>query len=201
MQRRLILTSPLWLAGCGSLLPTQKYIPQVQWPLQPVPLVNNPPNPNGPILLVRDLAAAPGLNEQGLRSLRADGSLDVAFYNRWAVSPADAATAALTAWAQASGAFSAVVNTGSRLTPAFIVEGTLTEFVADLAAGQARAVLSLVVIANADSLTAKPHPLAQQTITGTAPLHGDDAPAEVAAMQAALANALAQAVSLLRRLA
>ncbi len=201
MQRRLILTSPLWLAGCGSLLPTQKYVPPVEWPLQPAPLVNNPPNPNGPILLVRDLAAAPGLNEQGLRSLRTDGSLDVAYYNRWAVSPADAATASLTAWAQASGAFSAVVNTGSRLTPAFIVEGELTEFVADLGSGQARAVLSLVVIANADSLAAKPHPLAQQTITGTAPLHSGDSAAEVAALQGALANSLGQAVSLLTKLA
>ncbi|MDE8349966.1 MAG: ABC-type transport auxiliary lipoprotein family protein [Acidocella sp.] len=201
MQRRLILMAPLWLAGCGSLLPTQKYVRQVNWPLQPSPPVSNPPNPNGPILLVRDLAAGPGLNEQGLRTLRPDGSLDVAYYNRWAVAPADAATAALTAWAAASGAFSAVVNTGTRLTPALIVEGELTEFVADPTAGQARAVLTLVVIANNPGPIGKSHPLAQQLITGTAPLHSTDAKAEVVAMQAALANALGQAVRLLVKFA
>ncbi|MDR3521322.1 MAG: ABC-type transport auxiliary lipoprotein family protein [Acidocella sp.] len=201
MQRRLILTAPLWLAGCGSLLPAQKYVPQVNWPLQPAPPANNPPNPHGPILLVRDLAAGPGLNQQGLQTLQPDGSLDIAYYNRWAVEPADAATAALTAWAEASGAFSAVVNTGTRLTAQLIVEGEFTEFVADPAAGQARAVLTLVVIANNPGLTAKPHPLAQQRITGTAPLHSNDAAAEVAALQAALANALVQAVSLVVRFA
>ncbi|OYV34131.1 MAG: hypothetical protein B7Z80_22055 [Rhodospirillales bacterium 20-64-7] len=201
MQRRLILTATLWLAGCGSLLPAQKYVPQVNWPLQPAPPILNSPNPNGPVLLVRDLAAGPGLQEQGLQTLRSDGSLDIAYYNRWAVAPADAATAALTAWAEASGIFSAVVNTGTRLTPKLIVEGEFTEFVADLANGQARAVLTLVVIANSDSLIAKSRPLTQQRIIGTAPLHGTDAPAEVMALQAALANALTQAVGLLTRLA
>lgn len=201
MRRRLILTAPILLAGCGSLLPAQKYVPQVNWPLQPAPPTVNPPNPHGPVLLVRDLAAGPGLQAQGLQTLRADGSLNIAYYNRWAVEPADAATAALTAWAEASGVFSVVVGTGTRLTPKLIVEGELTEFVADLATSQARAVLTLVVIANSDSLTAKSHPLAQQRIIGTAPLHGNDAPAEVAALQAALANALTQAVSLLTRFA
>jgi ABC-type uncharacterized transport system auxiliary subunit len=199
MHRRLILTAPLVLAACSSLLPAQKYVPQVDWPLAPPPPNWQAANPSGQVLLVRDLAAGPGLDDQGLQSLRADGSLDISYYNHWAVPPADAATAALTNWAEASGAFSAVVGTGTRLTPGLIVEGTLTEFVADLSAGQARAVLTLVVISNSSSITAKSHPLAQQRISGTAPLSGNDASAQVAAERAALADALGQAVRLLTK--
>jgi cholesterol transport system auxiliary component len=199
MRRRLMLTAPLLLAGCGSVLPAQKYVPQVDWPLNPQPPNWQAANPAGPVLLVRDLAAGPGLDEQGLQSLRADGSLDISYYNHWAVPPADAATAALTNWAEASGAFSAVVGTGTRLSPGLIVEGTLTEFVADLPAGQARAVLTLVIIGNSGGITAKSRPLAQQRITGTAPLSGSDAGAQVAAERAALADALGQAVALLAK--
>jgi cholesterol transport system auxiliary component len=196
-RRRLVLTAPLVLASCGSVLPAQKYVPQVDWPLDPQPPKWQAASPGGPVLLVRDLAAGPGLDDQGLQSLRADGSLDISYYNHWAVPPADAATAALTNWAEASGAFSAVVGTGTRLTPGLIVEGTLTEFVADLSTGQARAVLTLVVIGNSGSIAAKSLPLAQRRIAGTAPLSGNDASAQVAAERAALADALGLAVALL----
>jgi cholesterol transport system auxiliary component len=199
MRRRLMLTAPLVLAGCSSVLPAQKYVPQVDWPLDPQPPNWQAANPGGRVLLVRDLAAGPGLDEQGLQSLRADGSLDISYYNHWAVPPADAATAALTNWAEASGAFAAVVGTGTRLTPGLIVEGTLTEFVADLSAGQARAVLTLVIIGNSDSIAAKALPLAQARVTGTAPLSGSGASAQVAAERAALADALGQAVALLAK--
>jgi cholesterol transport system auxiliary component len=199
MQRRLIFAAPVLLAGCSSLLPAQKYVARVDWPLDPQPPAMQPANPAGQVLLVRDLGAGPGLDDQGLQSLRADGSLDISYYNRWAVPPADAATAALANWAQASGAFAAVVGTGTRLTPGLIVEGELTAFIADLAAGQARAVMTLVVIANSNSITAKSRPLAQQRITGTAPLSGSGASAQVASERAALADALRQAVALLTR--
>ncbi len=197
MKRRLILAAPLGLAACASLLPKQKYVSTTDWPLTLPPPPMQPVNRAGPVLLVRDLSAGPGLNDQSLHTLRPDGSLEISYYNRWAVPPADATTAALAAWAEASGAFSTVVAPGSRLTADLIVEGELSEFMADIAAQQARAVLTLVVIRNADTTVATARPLAQSRITGTAPLAGTDPAALVTAQRVALANVLAQAVALL----
>lgn len=199
MHRRLILLAPLALAACGSLLPQQKYIPRINWPLQPLPPVQNPPNPAGPVLLVRDIAAGPGLDQQGVQVLQPDGSLYIDYYNLWAADPADATTQALLAWLQASGAFSAVISPGSRLTASLILEGELTELVADPDQDRAIAVLTLVVIKNNGAIGAGTAPLAQQRITGMAPLGGDAPAAEVAAQQAALASVLEQAVALVRR--
>ena len=109
MNRRLLLLAPLALSACGVLLPTQKYIPQVNWPLDPSPPAPPPANPSGPVLMVRPLSAAPGLAQLGLQSLAPDGSLIVDSYNLWAADPAAAATQSLIDWLQAAGAFSAVV--------------------------------------------------------------------------------------------
>jgi len=201
MKRRLVLLTPLALGACTTLLPVQKYIPRVNWPLEPAPPAQNAANPAGPVLLVRDIQAAPGLDQQGVQSLAADGSLNVDYYNLWAVDPADAVTQALVTWTMASGDFSAVISPGSRLTAGLILEGELTELVADMNAGQARAVLTLVVIKNSGSLAAASLPLAQERITGTAPLQGSTPAAQVAAQTAALANALGQAVALVTRYA
>ena len=199
MNRRLILLAPLALAGCGPLLPQQKYIPRVNWPLAPQPPVQNADNPAGPVLLVRAIAAAPGLGQQGLQVLQSDGSLTVDYYNLWAVSPADAVTQALLAWAQASGDFSAVISPGSRLNPAFILEGELTELLADTATGQARCVVTLVLMRNSPGLGAGAVPLAQVRLVGSAPLQGNTPAAQVQAQRAALASVLSQAVALLSR--
>jgi cholesterol transport system auxiliary component len=198
MKRRVLLLAPLALSACGGLLPTQKYIPRVNWPLDPAPPAQLPANPSGPVLMVRTLSAAPGLDQLGLQSLAPDGSLVVDAYNLWAADPAAAATQALINWLQASGAFSAVVSPGSRLTPDFIVEGELTELLADPAAGRARAVVTLVVIKPAGSVTGAALPIAQRRITGTAPLAGGTPAAQAAAQNAALADALARAVAVVR---
>jgi cholesterol transport system auxiliary component len=201
MNRRLVLSAPLALTACGSLLPQQTYVPRINWPLAPEPPAQNAPNPAGPVLLLRDITAAPGMDQQGVQILQPNGSLNIDYYNLWAVSPADAATQSLLTWLQASGDFSAVVSPGSRLTASLILEGELTELLADLSTNQATAVLTLVVIKNSDSISAASLPLAQQRITGTAPLTGTTPAAEVAAQRAALANALSQAVTLVTRFA
>jgi cholesterol transport system auxiliary component len=201
MKRRMVLLAPLALGACSTLLPVQKYIPRVNWPLDPAPPAQHAANPAGPVLLVRDIQAGPGLDQQGVQSLKADGSLNVDYYNLWAVNPADAVTQALLTWAQASGDFAAVVSPGSRLTAGLILEGELTELVADTTAGQARAVLTLVVIKSGGSVAAAALPLAQERITGTAPLQGATPAAQVAAQSAALADALGQAVALVTRYA
>jgi cholesterol transport system auxiliary component len=201
MKRRATLLAPLALTACGSLLPHQKYIPRVNWPLDPSPPTSLPSATAGPVLLVRDLIAAPGFDQQGLQSLQPDGSIAVDYYNLWAAPPAQAVTQALITWCQASGEFSAVVSPGSRLTPNLILEGALTELLADLGAGQGRAVLTLVVIRPSIQLGATALPLAQLRLTGTAPLSGQGAAAQAAAQSAALANVLSQAVTLVGRYA
>jgi ABC-type uncharacterized transport system auxiliary subunit len=198
MHRRFLVGAPLALAGC-SVLPRQKYIAQVNWPLDPPPPAPRPANPNGPVLLVRDLLAAPGLDDQGVQTLLPNGSLDIGYYNRWAVPPANAATQALANWLLASGQFSAVISPGSRLTATLVLEGELTEFLADESAGHAIAVLTLIVISNSGSIAVQSRPLAQSRITGQAPLTGTDAASTVAALRAALADALGQAVALVSR--
>jgi cholesterol transport system auxiliary component len=198
MNRRFLLLSPLALASCVGLLPAQTYIPRINWPLDPAPPAQLPANPSGPVLMVRTLAAAPGLDQLGLQSLAPDGSLVVDAYNLWAADPAAATTQALIDWLQASGAFSAVVSPGTRLTPDLIIEGELTELLADPDAGQARAVLTLVIIKPAGTLTGTALPIAQRRLTGTAPLTGATPAAQAAAQNAALANALSQAVALIR---
>ncbi len=196
MKRRLIVAAPALLAGCASILPKQKYIPTVSWPLNPQPPNTMPVNPAGKVVLLRNLVAGPGMSALGIQTLQSDGSVSSSYYNQWAVVPADAAAEALGNWLTASGAFSAVISPGSRLTANLIVEGEFSELLSDLGAGQAKAVLTLVVI---QSLGGNTRPLAQQRIEGTAPLHGTDYAAQVAAQTAALANAMQQAVNLITR--
>jgi cholesterol transport system auxiliary component len=196
MKRRLIVAAPVLLAGCASILPKQKYIPTVSWPLNPQPPNSLPANEAGKVLLLRGLDAGPGMSSQGIQTLQPDGSVSSSYYNQWAVAPADAAAEVLGNWLTASGAFSAVISPGSRLTANLIVEGEFSELLSDVGAGKAKAVLTLVVI---QSLGGNTRPLAQQRIVGTAPLAGTDYAAQVAAQSAALANAMQQAVGLITR--
>ncbi|MDR3504913.1 MAG: ABC-type transport auxiliary lipoprotein family protein [Acidocella sp.] len=195
-RRRLILAAPLALSACASLLPAQKYKPRVSWPLQPQPPAGAAPAQGGPVLLVRPVSAAPGLEARGLQSLAPDGSLHVDYYNLWAVPPADAVTQALLDWSEASGAFSAVITPGSRLQPGLIVEGELTELLADLSRGEARAALTLVVIKPGAGGVAVP--LRQALLRATVPLSADDPAARAAAQNEALSRVLVQAMALLR---
>ena len=189
INRRLVLLAPLALAGCGSLLGPQKYVALTDWPLAPPP-------PQGAgrgkgVVLVRDIEAGPSLGGRGLLTLEPGGGLHTGYYNRWAVPPAQAVTASLIAWLQASGAFAAVVASGSALSETLAVEGTLDTLMADLTTSTARAALTLVV--------AKPHgiserPVLQRRITASVPLGGRIAVDLVNAQRAALADVLAQAV-------
>lgn len=196
-RRRLLLVAPLALSACASLLPAQKYTPRVSWPLQPAPPASAPPAPGGPVLLVRPITAAPGLEARGLQSLAPDGSLSVDYYNLWAVPPADAVTQALLDWSQASGMFSAVITPGSRLQPDLILEGELTALLADRTHGEARVALTLVVIKPGTGGTAVP--LRQALLQAAMPLPADNPAALAQAQAEALAQVLAQAMALLRR--
>ncbi|MCF3948152.1 PqiC family protein [Acidiphilium sp. AL] len=191
-RRHLLLAAPLALAGCGDLLAKQPYTARTDWPIAPEPGIAAAGSRRG-VVLVRGIQAGPALGDRGLITLQADGSIHRGYYNRWAVPPAQAVTASLIAWLQASGEFSAVVGEGSALSPALIVEGTLDTLLADPTRHVARAALTLVV---AKPVGIGERPLAQRRLTATAPLAGPTAPDLVAAQRAALAGVLRQAVAM-----
>ena len=193
-RRFLLLATPLLLTGCGTVLDREKYQPRSDWPLAPPKPRNTVTTPGTGVVLVRSVLAGPGLGDRGLLTLEPDGSLHRGYYNRWAVPPAQAVTAALLTWLQASGRFAAVIGEGSALSPNILVEATLETLLADPSTHQARAAMTLVV--------AKPHglgeiPVLQKRLRAVAPLSGVTASDLVRAQRAALTQLLAEAVALI----
>jgi cholesterol transport system auxiliary component len=186
MKRRIFLSGALGVAGCG--LAERPYEQKREWPLSVARPTVLAPDPRGRALLLRTVQAGPGLETRGLRSLQRDGSVRSDFYETWAVLPTQGVDAALREWLAASGKFSAVLSPGSRLAADLIVEATLTEFVADLRTGTARATMSLVVLASRDGATRL---LGQFALTGDAPVASDDPAVLARALLGALEKLLA----------
>lgn len=196
ISRRFALAAPLALAGCGTVLSEQPYRPRTDWPLAPAPDLSAAATRSRRVVKVHGLDAGPELSDRGLITLQADGSIHRGYYNRWATAPADAATAALIAWLQASGDFAAVVGDGSSVTADLTVGGTLDTLLAAPARGEARAALTLVI---AKPVGIGDRPLAQRRLAASAPLVGTTPEDLVAAQRGALASVLRQAVTLVGR--
>lgn len=189
MKRRgLVLGGAVALSGCGSLI-QRPFEERRQWPLVVRRPASQPLRTRGQVLLVRAIAAAPGLSARGLQWLEPDGSLHVDFYEEWIVSPNEAVENDLRQWLADSGLFAAVVGPGSRLTADFVLEGTLTAFVANPTARRARAVLSLALIDQRANLT---RALMQRSFTAEQPLAATDTAGMVQALRAALTSLLQQ---------
>jgi ABC-type uncharacterized transport system auxiliary subunit len=157
-----------------------------------------PPARRGPVLLLRSVRAAPGMDNRGLRIVGAGGQVDTAYYHEWAAPPVEAAEEAMRQWLAASGLFAAVVSPGSRLRPNLVLEAELLRLQAEPRAGVARAGLAALLLDETRD-GAQPRILGQFTPEGTAPLPGgarrdDKLPADeaAAAMRDALAAALAE---------
>jgi cholesterol transport system auxiliary component len=186
MKRRAWLATAATLAGC-SVLPEQPYLQRREWPLlvrRPTVL---PPRTGRPVLLVRSVQPAPGLETRGLQWVLPDGSLHVDYYEQWAVPPAQAVEDSLRQWLADAGLFAAVVAPGSRLSADLVLEAELVAFVGDPRAGVARAGLALVL------MDQRPKPvrvLLQKTAAATAPLSGVQPPVVVQALVAALGEVL-----------
>jgi cholesterol transport system auxiliary component len=188
MRRRLLLTGAAALAGC-SILPQQSPVQRRDWPLDVARTPALPARRRGKVLLVRGVRAAPGLEGRGLQWLQPDGSVHLDFYEEWAVPPAQAVEDELRQWLADTGLFGAVAAPGSRLNADLLLEGELTAFSADLKAGVARASLALVL------LDQRPSPiriLLQKTENAEVKLSGNDPPAIVEALKAALVEVLRQ---------
>jgi cholesterol transport system auxiliary component len=192
MRRRWLLGglvgTALGMTGC-SVLPGQPYLQRRDWPLvvrRPTAL---PSRPSGPVLLVRELRAGPGLEARGLQTLQPDGSLQTGFYEQWAVPPAQAIEDDLRRWLADSGMFAAVVGVGSRMTADFVLEGELVALHADLGSGTAHAALALVLI---DQRPAAARIRLERTEAATVKLEGTDPPSQVRAQLAAVTAVLRQ---------
>lgn len=193
--RRALLLLPL-LAGC-SVLPNRPYQETQRFALAPERPSRATPPRNAPVLLVRSLRAAPGLEGRGLRSLAADGQVATAYWQEWVAPPADAAEEALRRWLLASGRYAAVTQPGSRLRAGLVLEGELIRLQAEPAAGRATAALSVLLLGEPQGGPGEARILAQFTAEGSAPLSpGLDprapGPEAAAAVSAALGDALAR---------
>jgi len=193
MRRRLfLLAGPLALAGCG--LSERPYAEQRQWPLHVQRPAALPPRPDGPVVEVRGLRAGPGLETRGLQSVRLDGSIQTAFYEQWAVPPAEGAEDALRLWLAQSGTFAAVVSPGSRAAPDLSLDGELTVLWTDGAVAHAAIAVTAVAMRPPTRRI-----VLQHTFESTAPLADDSAAAAVRAQLAALASVFGQIEAALAR--
>ncbi len=193
MRRRFLLVAlPLAVAACG--LSERPYEVRREWPLLVRRPTAVPPRADGPVLEVRDLRAGPGLAERGLQSLRSDGSIQTAFYEQWAVPPAEGAEDSLRQWLAQSGQFAAVVSPGSRAAITLSLDGELTTLWTD--GGVARAAIAVTAVAMG---AATRRIVLQQTFAGTAPVADSSPAAAVRAQLAALAEVFAQIEGALAR--
>jgi len=183
MRRRAALLLLPLLAACG--LSERPYTERRQWPLLVRRPQTLPPRAGGPVLEVRTLRAGPGLEVRGLQSLQADGSIRTAFYEEWAVPPAQGVEDALRQWLADCGRFAAVVAPGSRMPADLALEGELLALWSEPAAQRAHAAFSIVVVRQAG---AEPHIMLQRTEAAEAPLAGATPPEAVAAQITALAE-------------
>lgn len=195
MRRRTWLTLPLALSGCGGFLSERAYVPTREWPLLVTRPSVSPPPPDAPVLAVRSLRAAPGLEVRGLPTLQRDGSLTRAPYEQWLVPPGEGVEDALRRWLAASGLYSAVLAPGSRVIADQILEGELTALWIDKRDGLAHAGLGLVVLAGGEQQRL----VLQQTFAATAAASGAGAADAVAALHQALQRLFVEIEAALRR--
>jgi len=185
-----LLGLPL-LAGC-TVLPDRPFVEARRHSLAPVRPADAPPaRSTGQVLLLRGLRAPPGMDTRGLRRVRPDQTLDIAFYEEWLAAPAELAEAALRQWLIAGRGFTGIASPGTRLRTPLILEGELTALEAIPDQGIARASLAALLLRESDGL-GDAQVIGQRSFTATAPLP----PAEGDAAGLAQANAMEAALGL-----
>ncbi|RVT97635.1 hypothetical protein EOD42_07380 [Rhodovarius crocodyli] len=184
MNRRAMLLALGVLPGC-SVLPERPYVETRHFPLEPRRPAGAPAAAGGRVLLLRAVRPGAGMDGRSLRSVRADGTLALAPYAEWAAPPAEAVESALRQWLQASGLFSAVTATGSRLPSDLVLEVELTA----LESRPDRAVAAFSALLVEDGGLVSSRLRGQFALRGEAPMRGEGDAAAAAAMTAALAAA------------
>jgi cholesterol transport system auxiliary component len=195
----LLLSLPASLGACSAI--NRPYQEVQRYALLPERPRREPPAKRAPVLLLRSVRAAPGMDNRGLRLVGGAGQVDTEFYNEWAAPPVELVEEAMRQWLAASGLFAAVVSPGSRLRAGLVLEAELLRLQAEPRNGLARAGLAALLLDEPRD-GAQARILGQFTPEGTAPLAGgarreDKVPASEAA--AAMREALAAALAALER--
>ncbi len=188
-RRHLFPLGAAFLGGC-SVLPAQKDQQRRDWPLTPRRPTALGSARNGRTLLIRTMAAGPGMDARGVQWLLKDGSLNTDYYEQWSVPPTLAMEEGLRRWLSDSGLFAAVLAPGSSVAPDFTLETELITLLADPQAGTARAGLSLILLQpNGDRSRVR----LQKTVSAEVRMNGTGVEAIVAALRLAATVALEQA--------
>src|SRR5215203_2382525 len=112
LRRRFLLLSGVLAAAPACTAFNRPYREVQRYALAPERPRREPPSRRGPVLLLRSVRAAPGMDNRGLRVLGAGGQVDTEFYNEWAAPPVELVEEAMRQWLAASGLFAAVVSPG-----------------------------------------------------------------------------------------
>jgi len=200
-RRPFLLLPALAAAAACSVLPSRPYQEVQRYALAPERPRREPPARRGPVLLLRSVRAAPGMDARGLRVVGAGGQVDTEFYNEWAAPPVELVEEAMRQWLAGSGLFSAVVSPGSRLRAGLVLEAELLRLQAEPRAGLARAGLAALLLDEPRD-GGQARILGQFTPEGTAPLPGGPRQTDTVAAgdaAAAMREALAAALAALER--
>ena len=188
-RQTIFLAMGAMVAGCGTVFSSRPYEPRRDWPLGPARPVMAGADPRGAVLEVRTMQAGPGVEGRGVQTREEDGSEQTAFYEQFLVPPADALGGALNEWLAASGKFAAVISSGSRAEAGYALETQLNEIYAQPGHGEAVVVIGMTLL---DVSGTRSRVVLQRSVTGRAKLAASDAPAEVAAINAAAASAFSE---------
>jgi cholesterol transport system auxiliary component len=129
-RRRLLLAAPALAAGCANPL-SQPFPEKTFFVLEVRRPQRLPPDPRGPVLVVRSVTAGPGAELRGIVTRFQGGQQRADFWNEFFSPPPALVGDQLRQWLADSGLFSAVVDQGTRATPALALEPVLNALFAD----------------------------------------------------------------------
>jgi cholesterol transport system auxiliary component len=146
-RRALLLAAPALAVGCSN--PLSRPFPEKTFFVLDVRRPQRlPPNPRGRVLALRTVTPAPGVELRGLVTRLAGGQQRADFWNEFFAPPASLVQDQLRTWLADSGLFSAVVDQGTRATPALALEPVLNGLFADATVSppQARAQMQVLLL-------------------------------------------------------
>lgn len=132
-RRAFLLAGPALAAGCANPL-SRPFPDKTMYVLDVRRPQRLPPNPRGRVLVVRSVAAGPGAEQRGIVTRFPGGQQRADFWNEFFAPPPALVQDALRQWLADSGLFAAVVDQGTRATPALALEPALVAMFADAAA-------------------------------------------------------------------
>jgi cholesterol transport system auxiliary component len=146
-RRAALLGLPLLAAGCANPL-SRPFPEKALFVLDVRRPQRLPPNPRGRVLVLRSVTPAPGVELRGLVTRLPGGQQRADFWNEFFAPPASLVQDQLRSWLADSGLFAAVVDPGTRATPALALEPVLNGLFADATVSppQARAQMQALLL-------------------------------------------------------